>query len=229
MTKFVVGTASCSKFYTQTQQMLYSLQDMIPNHSTVLILDNGLTEHQIKTLAGGFKFMKIIFFQKALDYWEKTSYIFKTYIHEIALNNFPDSIYMWLDAKTSLKYNESQILKILADQPVYSHIAFPQKEELWTDKRTIELMEMNYHDTQTPQFQASAMLFDLRTNEAKEFLKELMKYNRRKEVITPEGSFKGINPPTHRQDQSVFSCLLKKYGYVDNTHIWARCHMTLYP
>ena len=227
MTQFCIGTASCSHFFLQTQQMLYSLQDHLPNNTTVLLLDNGLTAHQINILMNNFGFVKIKFFQKELTPWERSSYIFKTYIHEIALENYSNHIYLWLDAKTNLKYNQSQLLQILKKQPVYSHIPFSQAEELWTDKRTIELMELSFPATQTPQFQASAMIFDFRTNEAKEFMKELIKYNKRKEVITPEGSFKGVNPPTHRQDQSVFSCLLKKYGYVDNYFIWARCHNTL--
>lgn len=229
MTKFVVGTASTSQFYYQTQQMLYCLQDHLPNCTTVLLLDNGLTENQRKTLTSGFGFIKLIYFQKELTPWERTSYFFKTYIHEIALNNYSDHIYMWLDAKTNLKYNESQILKLLENQPVYSHIPFQQKEELWTDQRTLDLMNIEKKDRITPQFQASAMLFDFRSNEAKEFMKELIELNKRKEVITPENSFKGVNPPTHRQDQSVFSCLLKKYGFIDNNYIWARCHNTIYP
>jgi len=227
MTKFVVGTASCSQFFLQTQQMLYSLQDHLPDNTNVLLLDNGLTTHQRNILINNFGFVKITFFQKELSAWERSSYIFKTYIHQIALENYSNHIYLWLDAKTNLKYNQSQLLQILKKQPVYSHIPFQQAEELWTDQRTLDLMNIEKKDTQTPQFQASAMVFDFRTNEAKEFMKELIKFNKRKEVITPEGSFKGVNAPTHRQDQSVFSCLLKKYGYVDNYFIWARCHNTL--
>jgi len=99
---------------------------------------------------------------------------------------------------------------------------------LWTDKRTMDAIGLDETDRHTGQIQASAMLFDLRMNEAQDFLNTLILLNKEKEIITPEGTSKGFNPPTHRQDQSVFSCLMKKAGYRDNDLRWAMMHATLF-
>jgi len=227
MVKYVIATATNSQFYVQTQQMLYSLHCLLPDGFEVLIFDNGLTAQQSAILQSSFGFAHISVFKRQLTTYDRQSYLFKTWAHELALQ-MGDCIYMWLDSKTMLKYDENKILRMLEKQPVYGHMPFPQPEHYWTDIRTMDAIELDEVDRQTPQIQASAMLFDLRTNEAKAFLSTLIYLNRQKEIITPEGTFKGFEPPTHRQDQSVFSCLMKKSGYKDNDHLWAMMHCSLY-
>lgn len=227
MVKFVVGSATNSTFFLQTQQMLYSLHCQLPDGFEVMLFDNGLTPPQINILQNNFGFCKINIFKRHLTTYERQSYLFKTWAHELALTK-GDCIYMWLDSKTLLKYDENRILRMLEKQPVYGHIPFPQAEHLWTDKRTMDAIGLDETDRHTGQIQASAMVFDLRTNEAQDFLNTLILLNKEKEIITPEGTSKGFNPPTHRQDQSVFSCLMKKAGYRDNDLRWAMMHATLF-
>lgn len=228
MVKYIVGTATNSHFFLQTQQMLYSLHCLLPDGFSVMIFDNGLHPQQKAILQSNFGFCNKTIFTRNLTTYDRQSYLFKTWSHELALHSFKDHIYLWLDSKTNLKYDENKLLKILARQPVWGHIAFPQPEHYWTDKRTMDAIGLNEEDRQTPQTQASAMLFDLRTNEAQQFLADLIELNRNKDVLTPQGSTKGFNPPTHRQDQSVFSCLLKKRGYKENDEKWAMMHNTLF-
>lgn len=225
---WVIGTAINSKFFIQAQQMLYSIQGHLPIGTTVLVLDNGMTDKQRTILVNHFGFVKFIFLKKDLSIYERQSYYFKAIIHKIALEQYKDCVYIWLDTKTTLKFDENKLLGLLAQQPVYSHVAFPQPERIWTDERTLDLMEITKEDRETGQFQASAMLFDLRNPTAVKFLDELIRLNDNKDILSPEGSVKGSHPPTHRQDQSIFSCLLKKYKFIKNDYIWAICHQTLF-
>ena len=226
--KWVIGTAINSKFFIQAQQMLYTIQGNLPIGTIVLVLDNGMTEKQKKILVNYFGFVNFIFFKRDLTTYERQSYYFKSIIHKIALEKYKDCVYIWLDSKTNLKYDENKLLGLLAQQPVYSHVAFPQTERLWTDKRTLDLMEISEEDRETGQFQASAMLFDLRNPRGIQFLEELIRLNDNRDILAPEGSVKGFTPPTHRQDQSVFSCLLKKFKFTNNDYVWAIMHQTLF-
>ena len=224
MTKFVIGTASNSIFFQHLQQMLYSLRVNLPDQTTVLILDNGLRPFQIEILKKHFGFLKLIFYKKELTQYEKSSYLFKTFIHEIAIESYSNHIYLWMDSMTNLKADTNQILKMLADQPVYSLYAFEEPESKWTDKRTMDIIGLNDEQRQTPQFQAGGQIHDLRNKDGRLFLETLIGYNYQKECITPEGSSRA----NHRQDQSVFSCLLKKMGYVIPPNLWATCHNRIF-
>ena len=228
MSNFIVGTASNSSYFIQLQQMLYSLHILLPNGTTVLILDNGLKSSQIKILNKHFGFLNIKIIKRELTPYERTSYLFKTFIHEVVLKEYSNHIYLWLDTKTNLKYDNEKIEGMLEHQSVYSHSPFSQAESLWTDLRTMNLIGLDEVSRETPQFQASAMMFDLRNEKGRDFLEQLIKLNYQKDIITPEGTTKGNNPPTHRQDQSVFSCLLKKFGYTRNPSLWAICHQTIF-
>ena len=224
MTKFVIGTASNSIFFPHLQQMLYSLRVNLPEQTTVLILDNGLRPFQVEILKKHFGFLKLIFYEKQLTQYEKSSYLFKTFIHEIALEQYTNHIYLWMDSMTTLKADSNKLLQMLEVQPVYSLYAFDEAESKWTDKRTMDIIGLNDEQRQTPQFQAGGQIHDLRNIKAIEFLSTLIKYNYQKECITPEGSSR----KSHRQDQSVFSCLLKKWGYVIPPNLWATCHNRIF-
>ena len=224
MTKFVIGTASNSIFFPHLQQMLYSLRVNLPDQTTVLILDNGLRPFQIEILNKHFGFLKLIFHRKQLTQYEKTSYLFKTFIHEIALKEYSNHIYLWMDSMTNLKADSNKILKMLEDQPVYSLYAFEEPESKWTDKRTMDIIGLNDEQRQTPQFQAGGQIHYLRNKDGRLFIDTLIGYNYQKECITPEGSSRA----NHRQDQSVLSCLLKKMGYVKNPNLWATCHNRIF-
>lgn len=227
---YVIGTATTSTYFLETQQMLYSVNKLIPDGFKVILCDNGLEERQRNILKNNFGFCNLEIFEKSLSTYERKNYLFKNIVLkkclEIANEN---TIYIWLDAKTMLKYNEKLILDMLEIQPIYGHIVFPEPEYLWTDKRTMDLLKLNEEDRQTFQIQASAMLFDLRKKEAIEFIDKYLQLCDTEEVIAPIGSSKGFTTPTHRQDQSVFSCCMKKMGYyTNNNKMWAIMHNTIH-
>jgi hypothetical protein len=227
---YIVGTATTKDYFFETQQMLYSLYTLLPNDVKVVICDNGLDEKQRNILKNNFGFCNIEIFEKKLSDYEKKNYLFKNIVLRKCLEmSNKDTIYMWLDAKTMLKYNEKQILEMLEVQPIYGHIVFNEPEYLWTDKRTLDLLKLDIHDRKTFQIQASAMLFDLRKKETKEFIDKFLDLCDTEEVIAPKGSSKGFTTPTHRQDQSVFSCCMKKMGYyIHNNKPWAIMHNTIH-
>lgn len=227
---YILATATNSHYYLETQQMLYSINKLLPNGVKVIIMDNGLTQTQSSILKERFGFCDVEIFKHNLTQYEKESYYFKAIVLQRALEKANDNtILFWLDAKTMLKYNEKQILDILKISPVYGHTNYPQKERLWTDKRTMDYFSLSEEDRENFQVQSPAMLFDLRTKEGKEFVLEFIECLNKKDILTPNGSNKGFTPPTHRQDQSVFSCLVKKKGlFKFNNQPWSIMHNTLH-
>ena len=228
MTKYIVATATTSIYFYETQQLLNSLNNLLPQTTEVIIYDNGLLQSQIVIITTKFNYLNITLIKRYLTIYEQTSYYFKTIAHKYIREKYENCVYIWLDAKTMLKYDCDELELMLINQPVYSHKPFNEAEDLWTDKRTMDLMEIDEKDRKTPQYQASAMMFDLRTNKGIDFLDKLIDYNNDKDILTPRGTKKGFKTPTHRQDQSVFSCLLKKYGYTKNPSNWAICHNTIH-
>lgn len=228
---FVVGTAANSNFFLNLQQMIYSLRGNVPEGTPVVILDNGLKPEQRNLLKIHFGFVRIIIIEKQLTPFQKTSYQFKCLVHDYILNEFPDKIYLWLDTKTNLKYNQIKLVELTNRCLVWGHTPFHQAEHLWTDKRTMDALGLEEYHRQTLQIQASAMLVDLRKQKGKEFLKLLIDTTLIDEIVCPPGSNKGSNPPSHRQDQSIMSCLMKREGYLGtlvSNEPWALCHNTLF-
>ena len=231
--KFIVGTASNSHFFIHLQQMLHSLHHNIPDDSIIIIQDNGLKEAQKKCLLDNYGFFRYVFMKKDLTPWERDSYIFKLDVLDLALNQLRKEcdVYLWMDSRNVLKHDVEQIKKDLAICPVWGTTPFNQAEHLWTDKRTLDAMEIKEEDRNTIQIQASGYMIDFQNPLGIEFATELIEYSRDESIITPEGTTKGQQPPTHRQDQSVFSCLMKKKGFknmLEEDNKWVVNHNTLH-
>lgn len=229
--RVVVGTASCNKFFLETQQLFYSLHGNLPPGTTVVLLDNGLKERQLKLLKERFGFVKIITFTKQLSAWERSSYIFKIDVLQFVREHLDCDIYMWMDAKNVLKDNLETITKLLQKQPVWGTAPFSQAEHLWTDKRTLDALDISEEDRSTNQIQASGYMIDFTQEKGRNFAEQLINYSLVKDIITPEGSKKGAEPPTHRQDQSVLSALMKKNGFkiqLEEGTTWVKNHCTLH-
>jgi len=229
--KWVVATGTCNKYFYDTQQMIYSLRTLLPRDTVVIIYDNGLTETQIDILKTRFDFFNIVYFRHIPTRQERASYQVKSFAHEFVKKDYSDfDVYMWLDAKTTLKYNHIQLSRMLDSESVWGYNPI-DKEENWTDSRTMDALDISVEDRLSSQIQSSAIMFDLHDARGKSFFYEFLDLTWNSDIIAPKGSTKGVTPPSHRQDQSLLSCLMKKRGFYRTlTHFehWAQNHNTIH-
>ena len=182
--KWVVATATCGKYFLETQQMLYSLRTLLPRDTVVVIYDNGLSENQIDIIKTRFDFFNIVYFRHIPTYQERKSYQFKSFAHEFVKKDYNDfDVYIWLDSKTTLKYNHIQLSRMLDTEPVWGYNPI-DKEINWTDTRTMDALQLNEKDRQLPQVQSSAFMFDLHNPIGKTFFYEMDSKQAGNKVVT---------------------------------------------
>ena len=224
-----------------TQQMLYSCNRILDSTiTTFYILDTGLTPHQVNVLTTHFKFFDI----KIITYPEELckpqtliTYSFKCWLIDYVYKLCGEEVYMWLDAKQMLKYRQNEIEDMLERCAVWGTTLFKSeiiesvKETDWTHPTCIKRMGLTTEMVKDKkQIQSNGFIMDLRTPIGKEFFEEYKKYSFDKETIAPQGSFKHmhISIETHRQDQSVLSVLMHKYGFSDNHCLFSTFHNTIF-
>lgn len=229
--KWVVATGTCNKYFYDTQQMIYSLRTLLPRDTVVIIYDNGLTENQINIFKTKFDFFNIVYFRHIPTRQERASYQVKSFAHEFVKKDYSDfDVYMWLDSKTTLKYNHIQLSRMLDAEPVWGYLPV-DKEVDWTDPRTMNALELSEEDRQSRHIQSSAMMFDMHDARGKSFFYEYLHLTWDINIIAPQGSTKGFTTPSHRQDQSLLSCLMKKRGFhrtITHFEPWAVNHNTIH-
>lgn len=225
--KWVVATGTCDRFFYETQMMIYSLRTLLPRDTVVIIYDNGLLEKQIDIFKTNFDFFNIVYFRHIPTQHERESFQIKSIAHEFVKRDYSDfDVYMWLDSKTTLKYNHIQLSRMLDIEPVWGYNPI-DKESNWTDVRTMDALSLSTEDRKLAHIQASGMMFDLHDSRGKSFFYELIDLTWNDDIITPEGTDRS----NHRQDQSLFSCLLKKRGFhktISHWENWAMHHNTIY-
>lgn len=226
----IVVSATSSRYFFETQQMIYSCRGLLKQGTLFYILDTGLNANQRKILSNNFNFFEIKVIDidsetsKDLGYF-KSSYLFKAYMLDYALEINGYNHYIWLDAKTNLKYNENQIIKLCERQPILGIKGFFLEKD-WTQIETVKAIiedERAEEALNTNQTQASGILMRISNEKEMELYKEYKSYMNNKSILCPKGSSRA----NHRQDQSVLSCFLFKHGY-KITEDWCLQHNTLY-
>ena len=229
--RFVVATGTCSNFFYNTQQMIYSLRTLLPSDTVVIIYDNGLRQNEIEILKTKFNFFNIVYFRHIPTNQERISYQVKSFAHEYVKKHYNDfDAYIWLDAKSTLKYNHIELSRMLDIEPVWGYKAIDLETD-WTDVRTMDALDLSEKDRVLKHIQSSAMMFSLKNPLGKSFFYEYLDLSWNIDIIAPKGSTKGLTLPSHRQDQSLLSCLMKKRGFyrtITHFEFWATNHNTIH-
>jgi len=223
----IVVSASASKFFNETQQMIYSCRGLLQQGTIIYILDTGLHDNQKKILQTRFNFfqIKVIDLPNDPKVCRLTSYYFKAYMIEYAFNIHNKDHYIWLDSKTNLKWNEKQIIDLCSIQPVHGINGFVIEKD-FTHKNTIEAIVPKHRweeASNSIQTQASGIIFRLQTERDLILYNEYKSHMENPDILTPSGSSRS----NHRQDQSVLSCFLFKHNFTLNAD-WCIQHNTIF-
>lgn len=225
----IVVSATSSKYFYETQQMIYSCKLLLPSNTKFYILDTGLNTNQRKILSERFKFFNVnvidIDSETSKDPYFKISYKFKAYIldYVIALHGY--NHYIWLDAKTNLVYNKQQIIDLCNKQP-WVPLCGSVIEKDYTHKDTIKAIVPEDRITEASnatQAQSGGILIKISCKKEMDLFYEFKSYMYNKSILYPEGSSKA----NHRQDQSVLSCFLFKHRFTLRAE-WCSYHNTIH-
>tara|TARA_R110000824_G_scaffold246649_3_gene435830 strand:+ start:302 stop:1009 length:708 start_codon:yes stop_codon:yes gene_type:complete len=214
--KLIIVIPAINHFFNELQASIYSLNTLVPIGTPVYIFDNGLTPIQLTLLENNFKFVDIKLIDQKLTLMDRKSYRFKSLAFDylIKTNKLTDEVLLYMDSKTHLKYHWKELEKMLSNRPVWSGDKYGFEHE-WTNIQAIE--KMGFDDIEKIQnmhhLQAWVMLIDYNTQAGKNVLNDYIHYCKDDEIIYPNHTYKGFDtadPLNHRQDQSVFSLVIKK-------------------
>lgn len=196
-------------YFKHLQGLLYSFKGLCDLPYQIYIYDIGLSEHQkgIIKKQFGFLHIEIIPAIKKYTHEEILSYKFKVDLWEIMKNK--KGYIMYHDAKNHQKFKLSKCVKLLEEKDILitGTICIEGK---FTHSKCIEIMDCKEYINS---YQVQSGLFCFKNEGLGEKLLYMMCiFGNIKECLNPEGSLKNMTggPTTHRQDQSIFSLLIKK-------------------
>jgi len=208
--KINIFTISNNAYFIHLQGLLYSLKALCDIPYQVYIYDIGLTNYQIKTIKNQFNFLpiEIIKSKKKYTHQEILEYKFKVDLWEIMKHT--EGYILYHDAKNHQKYKLSKCLELLKNYDILI-TGSNCLEYLFTHIDCIKYMECEEFN-KTYQIQSGLFFFN-NIKKGNDLINDMVKYGNIKECLCPDGSNKNMEggKNTHRQDQSIFSLLVKKH------------------
>lgn len=204
-----IFTICNSGYFIHLQGLLYSFKGLCDLPYKIYIYDIGLNERQRKIIKNSFNFLSIDIIPAIKKYTREDilSYKFKVDLWEQMKEK--EGYILFHDSKNHQKFKLSKCIELLENYDILL-TSSDCIEKDFTHSKCIDIMECTEYNN-TYQLQSGLWMIK---NEGigKELIKYISVYGNIKDCLNPEGSRKNMNsgPETHRQDQSIFSLLVKK-------------------